>query len=64
MNELKAAQKSVSQEGKEKKKAEKMAAMMAGLDQVSFFLLSSFSTTLFFNSIHPTRTASQKKKQK
>lgn len=33
MNELKAAQKSVSQEGKEKKKAEKMAAMMAGLDQ-------------------------------
>ncbi|KAL8280862.1 hypothetical protein RQP46_006866 [Phenoliferia psychrophenolica] len=32
MNELKVTQKSVSQEGKEKKKAEKMAAMMAGLD--------------------------------
>ena len=35
MNELKVTQKSVSQEGKEKKKAEKMAAMMAGLDTVS-----------------------------
>ncbi|KAK4700548.1 kinesin family member 5, partial [Phenoliferia sp. Uapishka_3] len=32
MNELKVTQKSISQEGKEKKKAEKMAAMMAGLD--------------------------------
>ncbi|KAI5475516.1 kinesin family member 5 [Pseudohyphozyma bogoriensis] len=32
MHEFKATAKSVSQEGKEKKKAEKMAAMMAGLD--------------------------------
>ncbi|KAM0745937.1 kinesin heavy chain [Meredithblackwellia eburnea MCA 4105] len=32
MSELKVTQKTVSQEGKEKKKAEKMAAMMAGLD--------------------------------
>jgi kinesin family protein 5 len=35
MNELKVTQKSVTQEGKDKKKAEKMAAMMAGLDTVS-----------------------------
>lgn len=34
MNELKVNQKSVSQEEKEKKKAEKMAQMMARLDTV------------------------------
>ena len=34
MNDLKISQKSVTQEGKDKKKAEKMAAMMAGLDTV------------------------------
>lgn len=37
-NELKLNQKSVSQEGKEKKKAEKMAQMMARLDTVRLFV--------------------------
>lgn len=37
MNELRVSQKTVSQEAKEQKKAEKMAAMMKGLDPVSTY---------------------------
>lgn len=43
MNELRVSQRTVSQEAKEQKKAEKMAVMMKGLDPVNFRFLFIFN---------------------
>lgn len=45
MNELKASKKSGSEEEKEQKKAEKIAAMMAGFDSVRNLILFRWSIT-------------------